>query len=1223
MAFNIGLSGIRAASTDLEVRGNNVANASTSGFKESRAEFGDVYTTTLLGTGVKPVGSGVLVDNVRQKFSQGNISGTGKALDMAIDGNGFFVLKDRGAISYTRAGAYALDKDGYVVANNGARLQGYEANANGVVNGVLDDIRIEIANQPPRLTNLVSAIVNVDAGSKVLQEQGKVLETKGLAIGAADLGIPESTRTILASAGQATTAGTPARVQFGNNLTPVPGAYPLPTAAAAARTIQIDLGAGGGLQNVVLNGHDPVGPPAVPLTPQIILNDVQQALDATFGTQKLRAVQATPGGQLMIQRAGYPATTGAGFTVASTAAWDAIFGAGTPTTTVTAGTPGSRLFTGTTPQIADFRSVPGTSTTTRTTATPPLAIVTSDPGAFAVLRADNNYAAQDLTAPRALAFSVATEGGPSRAINLSAGTWLGAPPAAGFGAVPLADIVSQINAQIDNLSGGAALSRVQVRDSPTAAGRLEFFAKAPASEGDFVRIADNSGASNSLDLVGLGFLTSNRFNAGTEPVQANNEFQLAVTSTTGNAAGPFTIIVPPANYATVDDLAAAIQTQIDTYIGATGIADKVKVAAVGGQLVFTNTNIGSGEGIAITGTAAQPQAFTALKLNSTFRVAGQDRVDRENSFRINLTVPAPDPDNRSGSVLIKLDEEYRSVQQLAASINRQLNSQNSDDFIGVRAEAVEVEPKVVPPEFKLQLSAVKEGEGSIIKVSDVTASGADISEAQMFGLLQMNPDDNALLTTGIQGVTNEYPEQKVTIAGPKDSNIEITIPKNSEANEIVSIFNKQPGVTATAETKLTIPKNGFNSPTSVLKLKVNGQQLNSTSLADMAKEIAGLRATTLPGFKAEVNPAGDLIITNEIGRDIKVEVTSPVATDSVVVQGKENTGPVVLGGSPTADKAAAVGGIVKFTLNEGYTLKTPEPSVSGIFGALADNEFDAITLNKFDPKDQGTYNHATSTTIYDSLGNSHVMSQFFVKEPVDPTRPDDKNIWAMYVLIDGKEVGDPDSTLPFPENLNPTRSRTELFFNQDGTLDTTATGKIYVTNWDPVDADGNATGAIKSKNVLEGGLPLTEPPTNSNFEIKLDGSTQFGSAFAVNQVSQNGYTTGRLTGLQIDKQGIIFARFTNGQAQTLGQVALANFRNPEGLTPLGSTGWGESAESGVATIGSPKTASFGQIKSSALEDSNVELSEQLVGLIVAQRNFQASAKTIETVDQVTQTILQI
>ncbi|KZZ45449.1 MAG: flagellar hook-basal body complex protein [Saccharospirillaceae bacterium] len=1203
MAFNIGLSGIRAASTDLEVRGNNVANASTTGFKESRTEFGDVYTTTLLGTGVKPVGSGVLVDNVRQKFSQGNISGTGKALDMAIDGNGFFIVSDRGAVSYTRAGAYALDKDGYVVANNGARLQGYDANSSGVVNGVLGDIQIEIANQPPRLTNLVAAIVNVNAGAEVLQEQGKTISTAGLAIGAADAGIPESTATILASKDQPTTGGTPSRIQFGTDLATI-GNY-------TAANITIDIGDGSGPQTVSLTGI------AAGATPQAILNDVQRALDATFGTQELRATQVTPGGELAIERTGYAGTTGAGFTVTNKAAWDARFGA---SGVVTAGAPGSALFIGSTPTIADFRSVPGTSTTTRTTSTPPLNIVTSNPGSFAQLTANNNYAALDLSAPNNLTFSVATEGGASRTVRLGQATWSGAAPAGGFATVPIADVVAQINTQINAAAGGVANARVQAVDN---AGRIEFQVKAPAAPGDFVRIADNAALSSGLNLGNLGFLSSNFFNSGTAPVQANNEFQLAVTSSTGNAAGPFTIVIPPANYATLDDLAAAIQNQVDTYIGGTGLADKVSVSAVGGQIVFTNSKIGGGEGIAITATAAEPQAVNALGFNSMFTVAGQDTVDRANSFRINLTVPAPDNDKRSGSVLIQLDEEYRSVQQLAASINRQLNSQNSDDYIGVRAEAVEIEPKVTPPQFKLRFLAVQDGEASIIKISDITASGADITEGQMFGLLQADLNDTSLLTTGIEGVTNEYPEQKVTLQDPDGNKTEIVIPENSEANAIVSIFNKQPGVTASAETVVTLPQNGFNSPAGNMKIKVNGQLLDSTSLTDMAKEIGTFRGTTLPGFKAEINPAGDMVITNEIGRDVKIEIVSPVATDSLVVQGKDNTGPVVLGGSATGPKAAAVGGEVNFTLNQGYLLQDPDPAVSGIFGALADSEFTSVTLNQFDPKDQGTYNHATSTTIYDSLGNSHVMTQYFVKEPVDPNRADEKTVWAMYVLIDGNEVGDPDPTKPFPENLEATRYRQELFFNADGTLDVTATGKMYVTNWDPKDADGNATGAVTSQNVLEGGLPLNDPPTNSNFEIKLDGSTQFGSPFAVNQVSQNGYTTGRLTGLEIDKEGLIFARFTNGQAQTLGQVALANFRNPEGLIPQGDTGWAESAESGVATVGSPKTASFGQIKSSALEDSNVELSEQLVGLIVAQRNFQASAKTIETVDQVTQTILQI
>lgn len=1207
MAFNIGLSGIRAASTDLEVTGNNVANASTTGFKESRAEFADVYTTSLLGTGTKPVGSGVMVDNVRQEFSQGNISGTENALDMAIDGNGFFILEDRGSISYTRAGLFSLDKDGYVVANNGGRVQGFDANSDGVVNGVLDDIQIQVGNQSPALTSRVSAILNLDAGEGVLQEQGLQITSNGLAIGTPDSGIIESTASTLVAAGQPTTSGTPAQVNWsaGNTVAAVAGGGPF-----GPLTMSFDIGDGNGLQVVTL--------PAQPggQTETQLLQAIQTELDAVFGSQQLRATTDTApvaGGQLVIERAGYNSTNGTSFAITAGAAWDAAFG--TAAAGPLPGTAGSRLFVGSTPITADFRSIPGTSTTTRTTATPPLNIVASSPGAPAVLTANNVYGGTlDFSGANTLNFTIATEGGANYGITLDNTTGFPAPAA-----VTDAHMIAEINAQITAAAGAGNEEVIAVLN----AGRIEFQSNAPAvtSNGEFVQIAD--APSTTYSLTNLGFLSNNRIDNGVEPVQANNEFNLAVTSSTGNAGGPFLITIPPNNYASLDDVAVAIQQQIDTYIGAGGLNGKVTVDAVGGQLVFTNTFTGAGEGIAVTPTVGEPQAVAALGLDSMFTVTGQTAVDKSNSFRINLTVPAPDADNRSGSVLISLDEDYRSVQQLAASINRQLNSQDADAYIGVRAQAVEVVPNVVPPEFTLELVAVEDGEPSIISISDVVASGVDVSEGDLFAILQHNPDDASLLTTGIEGVNNQYPEQTVTILDPDGNETNVTIPARTEANEIASIFNQQAGITATASTTMTIPLSSYNNPGDTMTLTVNGQALTATSLPEIADQINGFRSTTLPGFSASIDAAGDLVITNEIGRDIKLEISSPEPTNSLVVMGAANTGPVVLGGSATADTAAAVGGAVTFTLNEGYVMRDPVPVVSGLFGALTDDEYTSITLNSFDPTDQNTYNHATSTTIYDSLGNAHVMTQYFVKEPLDPNRPNEQNIWAMYVQIDGRDVGDPDATLTFPENLEPTRARYELFFNQDGTLDTDATGDLFITNWDPVDANGDPTGSLTSQNVLEGGLPLTEPATNSNFQIVLDGSTQFGSPFAVSEVNQNGYTTGRLAGLEVDQEGVIFARYTNGQAQVLGQVALANFRNPEGLTPLGDTSWAESFESGVPTVGSPRTASFGQIRSSALEDANVDISEELVGLIIAQRNFQASAKTIETTDQVTQTILNI
>lgn len=1201
MAFNIGLSGISAASTDLSVTGNNIANASTTGFKESRAEFGDLYTTSLLGSGSPPVGSGIQVANVRQEFSQGSISATDNVMDMAIDGNGFFVLGDNGANSYTRSGIFSLDKDGYVVANNGARLQGFTADDEGVIAGVMSDMQIDVSNQAPRLTSLVNAQLNLDAGEQVLQEQGLQVSTTGLSVGNVDAGILDSTATTLAGVDQPTTEGTPARLIFGADLA---------TAAAAgygAISMDIDLGDGNGAQTVTLTGV------AAGSSVADVLNDVRTALDTTFGSQQFDVWQQSTTGELVIDRAGYHATDGSAFAIANTGDWDTAFGANTG---VASGTAGTLLFVGNNPVTADFTSIPGTSTTTRTTATPPLTMVSSTVGEFSTLTAESIYGVTDFTTGtgNVLAFTLAVGNGSTYPIVLSEGTWTGAAPA-DFANVTTSELVTELNDQIAAYT--AAPDVVAVSNS----GRIEWQVQAPAERGDYVQLADNATTSVNLDLTDLGFSVSNRFDTGEPPVEANNEFQLEVTSSTGNGAGPFVIAIPTGTYATLDDLADAIQTQIDVYIGASGIADKISVDAVGGQLVFTNQITGSGEGIALTGTATEPQALASLGFDSLFTVNGTDEVDRTNSFRINLTAPAPDTEGRSGSVVVSLEQEFSSVQELAAAINAQLNSQDADSYIGVQAIAEEVIPTTTPPQYKLDFRATEAGEASIISITNITASGNDITDEELFATLQVNPYDSDLLTLGIEGVNNGYPETRVTLVEPEGLQTEIEIPEYAEANEVAALLNQQPGVTASASTQATLPAAGYNSPGNDMTLTINGQVLTSTSLTDLADEINSYTTTTMPGFSAELDDAGDLVISNAIGRDITIEMNSGVETDSLIVLGSNASSPGVLGGSAAGSRAASVGGSVDIVLNEGYRLQNPDPALSGIFGTLDDSEFTAYALNVFDPADPETYNHATSLTVYDSQGNEHVMSQYFVKEPSPDGSGDTE--WAMYVQIDGEDVGDPDPTLDFPLNLDPTQARYTLYFNQDGTIDTEATGDLFVTNWDPIDASGARNGALGSMNVLEGGLPLTVPANSSNFQIDLSGTTQYGADFSVNQVAQNGYTTGRLTGLEIDLDGVVFAQFSNGQSQVLGQVALANFTNPEGLTPVGDTAWTESYASGVPTIGAPRTASLGQIQSASLEESNVDLSQELVGLIVAQRNFQASAKTIETADQVTQAIINI
>src|SRR5690606_21445535 len=164
MSFNIGLSGMRAASKDLNVTGNNIANAGTAGFKQSRAEFADVYASSVLGTGKNPQGSGVLLANVSQQFNQGNINYTQNALDLAINGNGFFQVSNNGALSYTRAGYFGTDKEGNLVDNFGYNLQGYSVDGNGnIQTGQVSDLKIQTASQEPKATTKITQGFNLNS----------------------------------------------------------------------------------------------------------------------------------------------------------------------------------------------------------------------------------------------------------------------------------------------------------------------------------------------------------------------------------------------------------------------------------------------------------------------------------------------------------------------------------------------------------------------------------------------------------------------------------------------------------------------------------------------------------------------------------------------------------------------------------------------------------------------------------------------------------------------------------------------------------------------------------------------------------------------------------------------------------------------------------------------------------------------------------------------------
>ncbi|NND54297.1 MAG: flagellar hook protein FlgE [Gammaproteobacteria bacterium] len=161
MSFQIALTGLNAASTDLTVTSNNIANANTTGFKKSRTEFADVFAGDSAG-----IGAGVRLTNVRQEFTQGNVDITERQLDLAVSGNGFFVVNDDGALLYSRVGAFGINTDGFVENSQGERLQIYAPTGQGGFNtGALQDLELTVDVNPPEASTLVDMAVNLPANA--------------------------------------------------------------------------------------------------------------------------------------------------------------------------------------------------------------------------------------------------------------------------------------------------------------------------------------------------------------------------------------------------------------------------------------------------------------------------------------------------------------------------------------------------------------------------------------------------------------------------------------------------------------------------------------------------------------------------------------------------------------------------------------------------------------------------------------------------------------------------------------------------------------------------------------------------------------------------------------------------------------------------------------------------------------------------------------------------
>ena len=265
------------------------------------------------------------------------------------------------------------------------------------------------------------------------------------------------------------------------------------------------------------------------------------------------------------------------------------------------------------------------------------------------------------------------------------------------------------------------------------------------------------------------------------------------------------------------------------------------------------------------------------------------------------------------------------------------------------------------------------------------------------------------------------------------------------------------------------------------------------------------------------------------------------------------------------------------TLNLNTAQSAPVATTTGTVILNLPSNATVPTQAPFNPANSNTYTQSTSTTVYDSLGNSYPATFYFSQT----TTPDK---WTVNMTINGTAVG----------------AAQTLTFSNTGAVTVPAGGALTFAGFAP--PDGAQAMSV-----------------NFNFGQ----STQYGTQFGVTSIIQNGYTTGQLSTLSIDPSGIVSAVYTNGRSTQLGQLAIANFPNPQGLQQLGNTDWAQTFTSGTVVQGTAGSAGFGSVQAGALESSNVDLTTELVNMITEQRAFQANAQVITTADQMSQTVIGI
>ena len=380
--------------------------------------------------------------------------------------------------------------------------------------------------------------------------------------------------------------------------------------------------------------------------------------------------------------------------------------------------------------------------------------------------------------------------------------------------------------------------------------------------------------------------------------------------------------------------------------------------------------------------------------------------------------------------------------------------------------------------------------------------------------------------------------------------------------------------------------NGVISPSSPVDIQLSASQIQPRATSDpLAGDIsANLNLDSRQGVATNLDPTATVTAAADaVSAAAHAAAILAGATPASIQTAAQTAAATYAAGSPALAAANSVVAAITAAVSAPGTVASVDAaatSANTLATAVTAGQTAAIpgVTAGFNHQVPGTYNYSTALSVYDTLGVAHTMTLFFQRQAAGGD-------WTVFATMDGAN----------PQQLTPS-----LTFNTSGVL--TSAMPVTLPTW------GLSTGA--------------QSPWSPG-AINFTGTSQYGSASSVDRMTQGGFTTGSLSGLSVGNDGVVIGRYSNGQARNLGQVVLATFANPNGLQSLGNNQWSLSSVSGPELISAPGTGGRGVLQSSSVEESNVDLTAQLVGMITQQRNYQASAQTIKTQDQIMQTLVNL